>query len=156
MQLSVSEIIHCYHLRLIHKRFQVTPEEVIQRIEVWGMRRPSNRFSASNLPPGICSIKIVTLHNRKMYWCAIILESQALIRSYRNSLQQLQEKWEICTCQVTLAPPRCSRSSLHSFGSLPRLAHRLSDVCYYRSVDRLTMVCSPMLYGNLSSRYRLL
>ncbi|GFW68876.1 hypothetical protein TNCV_3640881 [Trichonephila clavipes] len=49
---SYSDILHCSHRRLIHKRFQLASEEEIKGIEVRGSWMPSNRFALSNPTPG--------------------------------------------------------------------------------------------------------
>ncbi|GFX30092.1 uncharacterized protein TNCV_2618031 [Trichonephila clavipes] len=67
-----------------HKRFLVAPEEEIQGIEVRGAWKPSDRTTVSNPSPGICSMEVVTHHNRKMCWCTIMYELQVLVASRRR------------------------------------------------------------------------
>ncbi|GFY15906.1 hypothetical protein TNCV_1285511 [Trichonephila clavipes] len=81
------EILHCSHLRLIHKRFEVAPKEEIQEIEVQGAQRPNNESAISNLPPGICTMLVVTHLNRKM--SNIVHVPHFLVSNGRYTMQKL-------------------------------------------------------------------
>ncbi|GFX06557.1 integrase catalytic domain-containing protein [Trichonephila clavipes] len=76
---------------LIHKRFQVAPQEEIQVIEVLRTCRPCNMFIKPNPPPGLCSMDVFEICNRVMCWCIIAQKPDVLVRSGRYFLQQLQE-----------------------------------------------------------------
>ncbi|GFY19602.1 HTH_Tnp_Tc3_2 domain-containing protein [Trichonephila clavipes] len=65
---TAENVIRVRDLVRSDRRLTVTPDE-IQEIEFRGARWPSNRPAASNPPPKICSMEVVTRHNRKMYWC---------------------------------------------------------------------------------------
>ncbi|GFT73521.1 hypothetical protein TNCV_4021291 [Trichonephila clavipes] len=73
----------------------MAPEEQMQGIEV-GETWRQNIFVASSQPPGICSIKVISHRNQNMCWGIIVQKPHVLVRSGRNYLYQLRDKWEIC------------------------------------------------------------
>ncbi|GFX86789.1 hypothetical protein TNCV_1409861 [Trichonephila clavipes] len=75
------EIICCSYQRLIHKRFQVAPQEETQRIKVRRAWSPSNRSPTTKLPPGLCSMNGIMHRDRKIR--TIVLEIYVLVRRGR-------------------------------------------------------------------------
>lgn len=83
------EILQCIHRRLIHKRFQLVPEEKIQHIEVRGSWTPSNIRYFQSISRDI--IKVATHRNRKMCWYTIMREIYVLVNSGCCFIKPVQE-----------------------------------------------------------------
>ncbi|GFW82433.1 hypothetical protein TNCV_3819131 [Trichonephila clavipes] len=137
------------HRRLRPKRFQVAPKEEIQGIEIRELWRPRNKFDTSNPPPEICSMEVVTHHNRKMCWGTIMNETGVLGRSDRYFCSNSGRSGKFAYMQVSSTQPRRSKS-LHFFDHFPRMAYRPPDGYYYRNFHRLNVVSNSMFYRDLS------
>ncbi|GFU62184.1 hypothetical protein TNCV_2474151 [Trichonephila clavipes] len=135
--------------RLTHKRFQLVPEEDILIVEVWEAWRPSNKFNASNLSPGISSTEVVTLRNRKK--CASALSyMNHMFWYYKSSPYKSEISAKFAYVQISSTLPGCSKSP-HLFGHTSRLAHPPPEGYYHPNFDRPNGVCDPVFYGDLSS-----
>ncbi|GFT51837.1 hypothetical protein TNCV_1817721 [Trichonephila clavipes] len=95
--------------------------------------------------------KLVTHHNRKMCWCAIVHEPHFLVHSFDTPCNNSGEMWKILhTCrylqlyQGTPNPRIPLTSHLKWLNILPTAA-------YYRDFHRLNVVCDPVFYDYLSS-----